>query len=73
MGYKYLMLLLKTKSVDGEIKKSFVFWEMTPCSPLKFNRISGRKLLSTCPLAGSLLRLFLDLEDGGNIFLRNVS
>jgi hypothetical protein len=30
-------------------------------------------LLATCFHAGFLLGLFFDLEDGGNIFLRNLS
>jgi hypothetical protein len=42
--------------------KSSIFWDITPC----------RALLVTCFHAGFLLGLFFGLEDGGDMFLRNV-
>jgi hypothetical protein len=57
------------------VMKSTVFWDMTPCSPLKVNRRFGgtylRALLATCFQAGMLLGLFFDPENG-DMFLRNV-
>jgi hypothetical protein len=67
-------------------KKSCIFWDITPCSPLKGNRrfggtclhLQGRiisrsaALLATCFHAGPLLGLFFDPEDGDDMFLRNV-
>jgi hypothetical protein len=47
--------------------KSFIFWDITPCSPLK----AGGKL-ATCFNAGFLLGLFFDTENGGDMFLLNV-
>jgi hypothetical protein len=61
-------------------------WEITSCSPLKVNtrfggiyrlhlqgrRISLKNLHAKCFLAGLLLGLFFDPEDGNNMFLRNV-
>jgi hypothetical protein len=58
--------------------KSTVFWDITPCSPLKVNRRFGgtyslylEARLPTNFHAGILLRLF-DPEDGGDILLRNI-
>jgi hypothetical protein len=64
--------------------KSAISWDIKPCSPLKVNwRFGGtyrlhlhglkinRALLATCFHAGILLGLFLDSEDGGDMFLRN--
>jgi hypothetical protein len=39
--------------------KTTIFWDMTPCSPLKVSR-------------RFLLWLFFDPEDGDDMFLRNV-
>jgi predicted membrane protein len=43
------------------VMKSSVFWDITPCS-----------LLATCFHTGLLLGLLIDLEYGGDVFLRNV-
>jgi hypothetical protein len=63
----------------GELegKKSIiVFWDITPCSPLKVNRrfggtyrlhLQGRALLATCFHAGFLLGIFFDPEDGDDV------
>jgi hypothetical protein len=49
------------------VMKSTVFWDITPCSPLKANRrfggtyrlhLHGRNMLASCFHAGSLLSLF---------------
>jgi hypothetical protein len=68
--------------------KSSIFWNITPCSPLKDNRRFGgachfhlqcrRISQETSVKEGgkqvSFLRgLFLDLEDGGDRLLRNFS
>jgi hypothetical protein len=53
-----------------------IFWDITPCSPSKFNRryeehvtiCSACYLLHLCFLLG----LFFNLEDGGDMILRNV-
>jgi hypothetical protein len=54
--------------------KSYIFWDITPCSLLKINRRFGRTyaLLATCFHAGFLLGLFFGREDGGDMFLRNI-
>jgi hypothetical protein len=54
-----------------------VFWEITPCSPLKVNQRFGgiyrrtSRVLFTCFHDGILRGLF-DPEDGDDMFLRNV-
>jgi hypothetical protein len=48
--------------------KSSIFRDIRMCSPLKVNSGSAGYLVR----AGLLLGLFFGLEDGGNIFLRNV-
>jgi hypothetical protein len=62
-----------TQSIsDNKRIKNPIFCDITPCSPLKFNRRFGG---SACYLihAGFLLGLFFDPENGSDIFLRNVS
>jgi hypothetical protein len=50
--------------------ESIIFWDITPCSPLKvIRRFGGTYCLH---LQGFLLGLFFDPEDGGDMFLRNV-
>jgi hypothetical protein len=44
------------------VMKNIIFWDIKPCSPLKFK-------LAICFHAGFLLGLFCDPVDGGNIFL----
>jgi hypothetical protein len=62
---------------------SRLFWDITSCNPSKVNRYLGGtfrlhlRLCSYCYIfhSGFLLGLFFDfdLEDGGDMFLRNVS
>jgi hypothetical protein len=64
------------------IMKSAIFWDITPCSPLKVNRrfrgtcrlhLQGRNraVLAICFHAGFLLGLFFGSEDKSDTFLRN--
>jgi hypothetical protein len=54
--------------------KSTIFWDITLCSLLKVNcQVASRSLLATSVHAGVLLGLFFDPEDGGDMFLQNVS
>jgi hypothetical protein len=55
--------------------KSTVFWDITPCSLLKGDRLFGgryRLHLQVLGHAGFLLSLFFDSEVGGGMFLQNV-
>jgi hypothetical protein len=56
--------------------KSNIFWDITPCGPLKVNRRFGGTyrlhLLATCFHAGFLLGLVVDPKYAGDMFLRNV-
>jgi hypothetical protein len=49
------------------VMKSYIFWDITPCSPFKVNQ-------RFCYLlhAGFLLALLFDPEDGDGLFFRNV-
>jgi hypothetical protein len=55
------------------VMKTSIFWDITPCSPLKDNRRFRGALLATCFHAGFLLGLFFNPEDGGDMFLQNMS
>jgi hypothetical protein len=54
--------------------KSYIFWDITPCSPWKVNRRFGAE-----PSAFQLLsrwflgRLFFNPEDGGDMFLKTLA
>jgi hypothetical protein len=63
------------------VKKNSIFWDITPCSPLKVDRrvrgtrrlhLHCRRISRSCFHAGFLLDLCFDPEDGGDMFLRNV-
>jgi hypothetical protein len=55
------------------VMKSSVLWAIMLCSTLKVNGLfGGAYMFATCFHAGFLLGLFLDPEDGGDMFLRNV-
>jgi hypothetical protein len=71
------------KKYAGTLLNSSIFWNITPCSPLKTNR----RFWGTCRLqlqdrrvsqarnqheAGSKQSLFFDPADGGDIFLKIV-
>jgi hypothetical protein len=55
-------LWLGFEVLTAVVMKGTIFWNITPCSPLKINRRF---------VGGFLLGLFFDPEDGGDIFLRN--
>jgi hypothetical protein len=48
--------------------KSFIFWNMTPCSPLEVKTGSACYLLH----ASFFLGLLFDPEDGGDMFFQKV-
>jgi hypothetical protein len=58
--------------------KSTIFWDITPCSPLKVNQSFGGTYhlnlqgLATCFHSGFLIGVFFDPEDGDDMFLRNI-
>jgi hypothetical protein len=47
------------------VMKITIFWDITPCSPLKVNRRFGKQVASR---AGLLLDYFLYPEEGGDMF-----
>jgi hypothetical protein len=64
--------IICAKNTHGKAAlKSTIFWDITPCSPLKVSRRFGA-LLATSFHARFLLALFFDPEDGGDMFLRNI-
>jgi hypothetical protein len=58
-------LIVRFEVLTAVVMKSPIFWDITPCSPLKVNR-----QLATCFHAGILLGLF-DSEDRGSVTLVN--
>jgi hypothetical protein len=54
------------------VMKSSIFWDITPRRKLKVNRRFGSSAYYLLH-AGFLRALFFDREDGGNMFLGNVS
>jgi hypothetical protein len=56
------------------VMKSSINWDITPCTLLKVSRrFGGTCLLATFHHSGFVLALFLDPEDGGYMFLQNIS
>jgi hypothetical protein len=53
------LIIVGFEVLTAVVMKSTIFWDIKPCSPLSVNR-------------RFLLNLFLDPEDGGDVFLRNV-
>jgi hypothetical protein len=64
------------------VMKSIIFWDMTPCSPMSFNRrfggtyrlhLQGRRNRFSKPVSKQVARrLFFDPEVGGDMFLRKL-
>jgi hypothetical protein len=60
--------------------KSIIFWDMTPCSPLNFNQRFGGTYasiyrvqeISSAKNQQASRCYFFDLEDGGDMFFRNI-
>jgi hypothetical protein len=55
--------------------KNFIFWDITPCITLKANRSHLQLQQASCYLLhpGFLLSFLFEPDDGGEMFLRNVS
>jgi hypothetical protein len=53
------------------VMKSFIFWDIRPCSPLKRTDVSDKELACCLSNTGFFLRLF-DPEDGGDMLIHNV-
>lgn len=62
-------------SVSHIFKKSYIFWDGAPCSTFKVNWSFGETFNSACYLVrgGSFMGLFINPENGGDKFLRNVA
>jgi hypothetical protein len=60
--------------LSAVVMKSITFWDITLCSPFSANRRFGGTYRSACNLFSRwfLARLIFDLEDGGDMLLRNV-
>jgi hypothetical protein len=67
-------VLTWTGGLTAVVVKSPIFWDITPCSPLKVNRRFGMKQNFSSSLihATFWLGLFFELGDGDEMFLRNV-
>jgi hypothetical protein len=64
--------VVETEVLTAVVMKSSIFWDITPCSPLKVNRCFRRtSRASACylPHVGFLLGVFFNPEDGGNMLL----
>jgi hypothetical protein len=57
-SFEIITIYVGFEVLTAVVMKSTVFWDMTPCSPLKLSDI--------------LFGLFFDPEDRGDMFLRNV-
>jgi hypothetical protein len=75
------LVLVEFEVLIAVVMKSTIFWEIVPCSPLKVNRRfgetdvkAGGKHNSAChPFhVGFLFGVFVDPEDIGDMFFRNV-
>jgi hypothetical protein len=59
------------ESVNNGFVKNSLFWDMTPRSPLKVNRLFGGTNCSYYLLDAGLFGSFFNPEDSGDTFLRN--
>jgi hypothetical protein len=66
------MFVVGFEVLRAVVMKSYVFWDITPCSPLEVNRRSGGTYRRACFHTGFLLGLFFDPEDLRDMFLQNV-
>jgi hypothetical protein len=69
-GYEKYYLLGYNAVYSVESKPTFRRKINPPSSGIRISR--ARNQLATCFRAGSLLGLFFDCEDGGDMFFRNV-
>jgi hypothetical protein len=76
------MELVGAEVLTVMVMKISIFWDITPCSPLKVNRLfggtgllhlKGRRISQARNQHDAGSRLFFDPEDGSNMFIRNVS
>jgi hypothetical protein len=83
------MLLVGFEVLTAVVMKSSIFWDITQCNPFKVNRSFRKNIspifgveekanqetsvLATCFHVSFFLGLIFDPEDGGDMFLRNVS
>jgi hypothetical protein len=65
IGLSPLDIASETKS-----KNKMIFWDITPCGPLKVNRRFGENVACHLLHAGFLLGLFFDPEDGDKMDFR---
>jgi hypothetical protein len=77
-GKSKLLYGARFEVLTAVVMKSSVFWDITPCNPVKVNRRSGGTCLAlrcfNCCLlhAGVLFGLLFKPEDGGDMFRRIV-
>jgi hypothetical protein len=65
-------VVLETEVLTAVVMKSSLFWDITPCSPLKVNRHFRRTRRASAFYllhVGFLLSVFFNPEDGGNMLL----
>jgi hypothetical protein len=73
---------VRFEDLTAMVIKSTIFWDITPCSLFKVNRRFGgtyrlnlqgrRNKFSKKTSSKQVANDFFDLEDGGDMFLRNI-